>query len=51
MQRSAVGHCFSFGFSVTGTLMSLLVGKGDEPWLVAYPGFFTALVSEITCLR
>ena len=49
MRRSTVGHGFSFGFSVTVALTSLLVGKGDEPWVVAYAGLFTALVSEITC--
>jgi hypothetical protein len=49
MRRSTVGHCFSFGFGLAVALMSLVVGKGDQPSVAAYAGLFTALVSEITC--
>ena len=47
--RSMVGHYFSFGFGLAAVVTSLVVGNGGQPWLAAYAGLLTVLVSEITC--
>ena len=47
--RSTVAHYFSFGFGLAAFVTSLVVGNGGQPWLAAYAGLLTALVSEITC--
>jgi hypothetical protein len=49
MRRSTTGHCFSFGFGLAVAVTSFAVWNGDQPWVVAYAGLFTALVSETTC--
>ena len=49
MRRSMVGHCLSFGFGLTATLISLAVGRGGHFGVVVYAGLFTALVFEISC--
>ena len=46
--RSIVGHYFCFGFGLAAVVTSLAVGTGGQPWLAAYAGFLTVLVSEIT---
>lgn len=47
--RSTVCHYLSFGFGLTAALTSLVAWNGGEPWLAAYVGLLTVLVSEITC--
>ena len=46
--RSMIAHCFAFGFGLAAIVTTLVVGQGDQPWLAAYAGLLTVLVSEIT---
>jgi len=45
--RLIIVHSFAFGFGLAAIVTTLAVGNGGQPWLAAYAGLLTALVSEI----
>ena len=45
--RLIIVHSFAFGFGLAVIVTTLAVGNGGQPWLAAYAGLLTALVSEI----